>query len=485
MNTIRAQGTRFVDDAGRERIFCGVNVVDKSDYDARGTQTFPLTENDLRGFSARGINLIRLGFTWAKLEPAPGQYNEPYLDSVSGVLDLCAQYGIYVFLDMHQDLFSPVTNGDGAPRWATLTDGHPVHPTRFVWAEDYFWGKACHSAFDHFWANTSVGGVGLQDRFAALWAHVTTRLGGKGAVIGFDLFNEPFPGTPGGACFRSIVSGAVKAVLFGRNVHRKRLVRDLFSADRKEKGFQHITYPVLREATRGADAAIARFDRAYYTPFLRRVGKAVRDTGTDKLLFVENNYYSNLGIPCRAEPIAFGGKRDAQQVFAPHAYDFMVDTPDYRYASNDRVGGIFAEHARTQKRLHMPVVVGEWGGFGSPDDDKWLDHISFLLSLFDRNKWSHAYWQYGDSFFDSPLMRVFVRPYPQAVCGTIERYAYDADKRVFRMTFSQDTDGESVVCTPFPVRELTVDGETSEYSCSGAATTVRTHAGRHTLEIRF
>ena len=241
MNTIRAQGTRFIDDAGRERIFCGVNVVDKSDYDAAGTQTFPLTEKDLCRFRAHGINLIRLGFTWAKLEPAPGQYNEAYLDSVCDVLDRCAQYEIYVFLDMHQDLFSSVTNGDGAPEWATLTDGHKVHPTRFVWAEDYFWGKACHRAFDHFWANTPVGGVGLQDRFSALWAHVAARLGGKEAVIGFDMFNEPFPGTPGGACFRSIVGGAAKAVLFGKNVGRKQLVRDLLSAERKEKGYAHIT----------------------------------------------------------------------------------------------------------------------------------------------------------------------------------------------------------------------------------------------------
>ena len=484
MNAIRTQGTRFVDDAGRERIFCGVNVVDKSDYDAHGTQTFPLTEKDLRRFREHGINLIRLGFTWAKLEPAIGQYNEAYLDSVSDVLDLCAQYEIYVFLDMHQDLFSPVTNGDGAPRWATLTNGHKVHPTRFVWAEDYFWGKACHSAFDHFWANTPVGGVGLQDRFAALWAHVAARLGGKDAVIGFDLFNEPFPGTPGGACFRGIVGGAAKAVLFGRNVHRVQLLRDLRAPDRKAKGYGHITYPVLREATRALDAVIARFDRTKYTPFLRRVGKAIRDTGTDKLLFIENNYYSNLGVPCRAEPIAFGGRRDAQQAFAPHAYDFMVDTPDYRYASNERVGGIFGEHAKTQKRLQMPVVVGEWGGFGSPDDDQWLGHISFLLALFDRSKWSHAYWQYGDAFFDSPLMRVFVRPYPQAVCGTIEQYAFDPQTRVFRMTFSQDAPGESTVCTPFPVRELTVDGETGDCTCGGV-TSVRTPAGRHTIEIQF
>ena len=484
MHKIYAQGTRFTDELGRERIFSGVNVVDKRDFTS-SKQTFPLTENDLRQFRARGWNLIRLGFTWAMLEPSPGRYNEAYIDSVADVLDLCTAYGIYVMLDVHQDLFSAYTNGDGAPRWATLTDGHKTHPTRFVWAEDYFWGKACHRAFDHFWANTPVLGKGLQDRFADLWAHLARRLGGKPAVIGFDLFNEPFPGTDGGACFRRIVSGVAKEALLGSRLQRGQLLRDLCSADRAEKGYGHISFALLREATRGADALIRQFDQTKYTPFLRKIGAAIRATGTDKLLFLENNYYSNLGVPCAVSPIVRDGERDGQQAFAPHAYDFMVDTPDYRYASNERVGGMFASHADTQQRLGMPVLVGEWGGFGSADDDRWLDHIAFLLSLFERNKWSHAYWQYSDTFFASPLMRVFVRPYPQAVAGVIGSYGYDAAAKEFRITFRQDSDGECVFCTPFPVRRLTVDGEEYRYTCDGAQTTVHTGAGLHTLQIQF
>ena len=484
MDNIRAEGTRFVDEHGRERIFCGVNVVDKSVFSA-GTQTFPLSEDDLRAFHARGWNLIRMGFTWAKIEPSPGKYNEAYIDRIASLLDHCEQYGIYVFLDMHQDLFSAVTNGDGAPPWATLTGGHKTHPTRFVWAEDYFWGKACHSAFDRFWANAPVGGIGLQDRFAACWAHLAARLADKPAVIGFDLFNEPFPGTDGGVCFRRIVRGAAKAMLGGKHVRKSDLLHDLMSAERKEKLYDRISFDVLRDATRGADELVTRFDRIKYTPFLRKVGDAIRMTGTDKLLFVENCYYSNLGVPCRTEPIAQNGVRDPQQAFAPHAYDFMVDTPDYRYASNDRVGGIFACHAHTQKRLQMPVIVGEWGGFGSPDDDEWLGHIAFLLDLFDRNKWSHAYWQFGDTFFDSALMRVFVRPYPQAVPGEIESYSYDVKQRVFEMTFRQETGGNVAVCAPFSVRDLTLDGAPHDHRSDDASLTLFTESGTHSLKIQF
>lgn len=34
--------------------------------------------------------------------------------------------GIRVVLDMHQDLWGPATTGNGAPTWATYTDGLPT-----------------------------------------------------------------------------------------------------------------------------------------------------------------------------------------------------------------------------------------------------------------------------------------------------------------------------------------------------------------------
>jgi len=485
MNKIYAQGKRFVDELGRERIFNGVNVVDKSDFSA-GRQTYPeLDEEVIKKFSASGFNLIRLGFTWAKLEPEPGKYNDEYLDRVEEIINLCEKYDIYVFLDMHQDLYSPTINGDGAPKWATLTDGFKSHPTRFVWAEDYFWGIACHRAFDNFWNNMYVNGKGLQDRYADCWAHVVERLGDKDAVIGFDVLNEPFPGTDGGKCFRKIITGATKTILFDKNVNRKKLIKDAISKDRVEKVLDHITYPVLHKATEGCNKIIYNFDTNRYALFLKKISTAIRQKNHDKLLFLENTYYSNLGIPYSAPPIEIDGKRDPQQVFAPHAYDFMVDTPEYKYANNGRVGGIFGEHKKSQERLDMPVIVGEWGGFGSDSDDSWLSHIVYLLGVFDSNKWSNTYWQYMSSFFDSPLMKVFIRPYPTAILGEIESYNYNYDSKTFTLFFNQNDDGESTVCTPFPIKFLTVDDEKIDYVSVGSQTKFNTHKGKHKIEIVF
>lgn len=485
MNKIFAKDKKFIDSSGREIIFSGVNVVDKSDYKI-GEQKFPfLNEDTIKKFNECGFNLIRLGFNWAKIEPDSGKYNDAYIESLGEIIDLCEKYGIYVFLDMHQDLFSSVTNGDGAPGWAVCTDSFTSSPTKFVWAEDYFWGKACHRSFDNFWENKKVNGKGLQDWYADCWVYLVQKLGSKDAVIGFDIFNEPFPGSDGGKVFKKIIFGTAKTILFSKKVNRPKMIIDAISKDRVERVLSHISYNVLNNATKGANDLIKNFDEKYYYKFMKKITAAIRNSGSDKLIFLENSYYSNLGIPYSTPPIEFYGKVDSQQVFAPHAYDFMVDTPEYKYASNDRVGGIFSEHKKSQSRLNMPVVVGEWGGFGSDGDESWLRHIEFLLKLFDENKWSNTYWQYMDSFFESPLMKVFIRPFPKAICGEIENYSYDYEQKIFTLCFNQDTDGKSIISTPFGIKRLTLDGEEIEYMQSGSSTEIYTQADKHILKIYF
>ena len=95
MDKIRVNGMRFVDEHGRERIFSGMNVVDKKSYDPKkpgngyDPQKFPFEE-----FRARGYDIIRLGFTWSAMEPTPGKYNQALIDDLCKFLDKCEEYGI-------------------------------------------------------------------------------------------------------------------------------------------------------------------------------------------------------------------------------------------------------------------------------------------------------------------------------------------------------------------------------------------------------
>jgi endoglycosylceramidase len=74
-------------------------------------------------------------------------------------------------------------------------DGLPAQP-QAGFPANYFGMPALNRAFDHFWADDpGPGGVGLQERYAAAWAHVAAYFSRTPRVLGLDAFNEPWPGT--------------------------------------------------------------------------------------------------------------------------------------------------------------------------------------------------------------------------------------------------------------------------------------------------
>ena len=61
---------------------------------------------------------------------------------------------------------------------------------------------ALQRTYDNFWANRrGPGGVGVQTRYAAAGRHVAARVRAQRGVMGYDLMNEPFPGSGVRACF--------------------------------------------------------------------------------------------------------------------------------------------------------------------------------------------------------------------------------------------------------------------------------------------
>ena len=176
------------------------------------------------------------------------------------------------------------------------------------------------------------------------------------------------------------------------------------------------------------------------------------------------------------------------QVFAPHAYDLMVDTPAYKYASNSRVGMIFDQHRRTQERLNVPCIVGEWGSCA--EGDGWYPHIRFLQDKFDSYKWSNTYWCYFDDILKQDFMKVLTRPRPKAVTGKIITYKYDFDNQTFTLKYTQEK--------KFKVPTIIyVDKKPEKIECNGKYKVIelpgnigydveiKTDVGEHTIKIEF
>jgi endoglycosylceramidase len=191
-------GQFIVDASGRVVLFHGVNLVNKFPPYAPSAAGFQ--EVDAKLMADAGWNVVRLGVLQSGVEPSPGHYDEAYLDRIEKSVALLGRHGIFSLLDFHQDIYGPVFTGDGLPPWATLTDNLPLKPSH-GFPNDYFELPALQRAFDHFWKNSQgPGQVGLQDRYAAACGRVAQRFASNRWVMGYDLFNEPFPGSNWRAC---------------------------------------------------------------------------------------------------------------------------------------------------------------------------------------------------------------------------------------------------------------------------------------------
>jgi endoglycosylceramidase len=109
---------QIVDTFGRVRFFHGTNVVKKSAPWYRQEEftpgdSFGLT--DVQNLQNLGVNAVRLGHHWAGAEPVRGQYNQTFIDIMASQTKLAEDHGIYVLVDVHQDVLAAQFCGHGVP----------------------------------------------------------------------------------------------------------------------------------------------------------------------------------------------------------------------------------------------------------------------------------------------------------------------------------------------------------------------------------
>ncbi len=472
---VRTDGALLRDEDGRHRVFHGINLVAKGTSRAEGTfvdRGFKgsWTPGDIADLAGRGFTLVRLGIIWAAIEPEPGQYDESYLDWVSEQLDLIGEAGMCAVLDAHQDLYSQ-SYSDGAPAWATLTTAE-YEPAE-LWSDAYLASPAVHEALDNFWGNApGPDGVGLQDRFAAMWSHVAKRFRTHPAVIGYDLLNEPTPGSAAPEIFANLI-GAFAQVT-GQDPER--LFADFSTPEAKFAQLARLDdEAVHRQIGDAIHPLVAEFESKFVAPFMARVREAVRMQDTHSLILREHDYFANLGIPSGQPPLA-----DGNWVYSPHGYDLTVDTPAIAMSSNTRAGTIFARAGETAERLAVPVIVGEWGALNLGAGI--ADHGRFLQDLFDSFRWSWTYWVWEEGFAESEAAATLTRARPIAFAG--EGVAWGVDGATFRARWrGAPTTAPSVFYAPTGDVTLLRNGEQAPALRDGAWITVPPGEGDYELTV--
>jgi len=188
---------------------------------------FPLdeAESHFTCLQKWGFNCIRLLTTWEALQhTGPDTYDTDYLDYLEAVISLAGDFGLYVLVDVHQDVWSRMTGGDGAPGWLfekvgldftqfDATDAalvmqytYPHNPQEYppmCWTQNYQ-RFACATMFTLFFGGTdfaphwTIDGIPaqeyMQNQYITGLAHLARRLKDMDHVLGYDCMNEPSAG---------------------------------------------------------------------------------------------------------------------------------------------------------------------------------------------------------------------------------------------------------------------------------------------------
>ena len=353
---------------------------------------------DDAAFLARnGFNVVRLGVIYGAVEPSPGSFDPVYLARIARTVRQLGARGIHTLLDFHQDQYNERFHGEGFPAWAVQDDGLPNLPD-LGFPANYVGMPALQHAFDHLWADSAgPGGVGLQERYAAAWGAVARRFAGDGHVLGYDLFNEPWPGTDWTPCV--------------------------------------------------APAGCAAFDAKLGT-LQRKAIAAIRGADRRHLVWYEPNVLFNQGVAQTRLP-DFG---DARAGMSFHEY-CLAGTTAAACAKGEQ--GALANALARSGHTGDAVLLSE---FGSTTDTSVLTRVEDEADaqLMPWIEW--AYCGCDDPTGSVPpsaealvldphkpprganvqrsTLRALERPYPQAVAGTPKSFSFNARNGVFKLSYS-------------------------------------------------
>jgi len=440
---IQAPGGPYLYDRhGRVVFFHGVNAV----YKYAPFELYPdpgkpwnFSAADASLMERLGLNVVRLGMTWSGLEPGTAPANDPaicdrgtpsdphqfnqavfnrYMQRLKTTVNLLGSFHIYTILDMHQDVYNQMFDGEGAPNWAVCTNGVPSVDPPGRWSLSYA-TRAAGIAFHHFWANDVRGD--LQGEYDRVWGDVARAFRGNPWILGYDPFNEPF---------------STSLIRFGDEHFDAQL--ECFYTGTAHVGMASHDAPPLRCPVRDPANGVV---------------PTILAGDPSGLIFDEPDNYASRGFP------TFIGPMDLPNlVFNIHIYcgarSPVTGNPTNLLAcarQDARSLGRRAEDRPEMASAQQPGgpawFVTEFGATSSPA------LLSSITSKMDAQQVGWAYWSwkyYGDptgSAAESLVMAdghlrstalVLSRTYPQAVAGVPISYDFSPTTAVFHLDYVPD-----------------------------------------------
>ena len=399
----------LTDAEGRDLVLRGFSTAGSAKGSPDGLPDFE--RSDLEAERAdMGTNFVRFLISWRAVEPEPGTYDQTYLDGLVERVRWYEEAGYSVMLDMHQDLWGndiiPGRGvGNGAPGWATHTDGLRIDE-QDMW-ELYYLEPGVIRAFDHFWGTTGDHPE-LRDHYVGAWRTVAERIVAEGdladTVVAYDLMNEPYGGSLQGPAFEA----------------------------------------------------------GPLTDLYQRTTDAIREVDQDTWVCVEPQAMGvNWGTPSGLGRVEDPREGDDRVAFCPHLYPLPMDLGGgYEGATRTLVEGTLEtwreNTLRTAARLgDVPVVLGEFGLDTTKPGA--LEYVREVYEVAERHGFAVAYWSRDDGSWGpyetdgTPrnLVGALDRPYPRAVAGTVGRILDTSATRLeFEVAPDPDVEAPTEVYLP-------------------------------------
>ena len=399
---MHTDGIWFKDDEGCTLILRGVNLggSSKVPYSPNGAtyrrenffeyrqvsfvgRPFPISEADEHFSRLRewGLTFLRFLVTWEAVEHAgPEQYDEKYLDYLYDIIKKAGDYGLNVFVDPHQDVWSRWTGGDGAPGWtleAVGMDPRKLSATgaainhqeygdpfpRMIWPSNYtkLGAATLFTLFfggHDFAPGTKIEGVPVQEFLQGHYINaikqIAMRLKDLSNVVGYDTLNEPGSGFIGiddiGSQSRSLLRRGpsptpFQAMLLGAGYPQEIDLYELGMSGLELKGSTVLnpdSITLWREGydciwkqngiwtDEGGEPLLLRpghfaevngepvdFANDYLKPFILRYSKAIREVHPGAIIFLG-------GTPMGHGDLHWGPEDPTNVVNADHWYDGMT-----------------------------------------------------------------------------------------------------------------------------------------------------------------
>ncbi len=417
------RGRQLIDRFGRSVLLRGVNY---SGRHKEPPHTLGSGPEDFARLAAAGFNVIRLVLVWEAIEPEPDRYDEDYLARVEALARAAGAAGLHVIVDLHQDLYARAFGGSGAPAWTIPNHLSTNNSPDRYWFVKYATDLGVRHCLARFWTNED----GIQDHFIRATAHAASRLVHLDAVIGWDLYNEPF-------------AGDLALESFETEQLERFYKRTIAAVRRTAPGWLAFFEGALLTSEQGTSLALELPGIVYFPHFYDKTAVATRcfDGNTQELDQALSRF-----------------EADAARMNVP----WMLG--EYGFVQDGQGGPALLE--AYQHRLDR-YGSGSTAWHYNPTEQEWNDENMSLV---------------GPGGESTPLFEALVWPYAMAVAGRLLSQSFDLQTNTYQLQYQVEADGgaPTVVFVPkarFPKCALNVSGASPNFRADEQRLYLEANAG--------